>query len=133
VPYTESRRRQLPCPEKLRSGKAECPRGIVSDGQLLELLSLLQIERIEAFGEPVVDRSEKLAGLIPLALIAPEPGEAPAIARASRSAARNGEDNNQSSRLQPRTSVNRSSRQGGIGRIECAYLITTPFRWFQVK
>jgi hypothetical protein len=62
VPYTESCRRQLPCPEKLRSGKAECPRGIVSDGQLLELLSLLQIERIEAFGEPVVDRSEKLAG-----------------------------------------------------------------------
>jgi hypothetical protein len=36
-------------------------------------LGLFQIERVEAFGEQVVDRSEKLAGLIPLALIAPEP------------------------------------------------------------
>ena len=35
-------------------------------------LGLLQIERIEPFGEPAVDRCEKLAGLIPLALIAPE-------------------------------------------------------------
>ena len=39
-------------------------------------LGLLQIERVEAFGEPAVDRSEKLAGLIPLALIAPEPRHA---------------------------------------------------------
>ena len=35
-------------------------------------LGLLQIERIEPFGEPAVDRCEKLAGVIPLALIAPE-------------------------------------------------------------
>jgi len=33
-------------------------------------LGLFQIERVEAFGEPAVDRSEKLAGRIPLALIA---------------------------------------------------------------
>jgi hypothetical protein len=33
---------------------------------------LFQIERIEALGKPAVDRSEKLAGLISLALIAPE-------------------------------------------------------------
>jgi hypothetical protein len=33
-------------------------------------LSLFQIERVEAFGEPAVDRSEKLAGLVPLSLIA---------------------------------------------------------------
>ena len=39
-------------------------------------LGLLQIERVEAFGEPAVDRSEKFAGLIPLALIAPEPRHA---------------------------------------------------------
>jgi hypothetical protein len=40
-----------------------------SDGQLVEQsLRLLQIERVEAFGEPAVDRSEKLASLIPLAL-----------------------------------------------------------------
>jgi hypothetical protein len=36
-------------------------------------LSLFQIERVEAFGEPAVDWSEKIAGLVPLALIAPEP------------------------------------------------------------
>ena len=35
---------------------------------------LFQIERVEAFGKPVIDRSKKFAGLIPLTLIAPEPG-----------------------------------------------------------
>jgi hypothetical protein len=35
-------------------------------------LGLFQIERVEAFGEPAVDRSEKLARRIPLALIAEE-------------------------------------------------------------
>jgi hypothetical protein len=35
-------------------------------------LNLLQIERVEAFGEPAIDRSEKVAGLRPPALIAPE-------------------------------------------------------------
>jgi hypothetical protein len=39
-------------------------------------LRFLQIERVEAFGEPLVDRSEKIAGLIPLTLIAPEPRHA---------------------------------------------------------
>jgi hypothetical protein len=43
--------------------------------QLIEQrLRFLQIERVEALGEPAVDRSEKIAGLILLALIAPEPG-----------------------------------------------------------
>src|SRR5262249_25809983 len=37
---------------------------------------LLQIERIEPFTEPAVDRSEKIAALIPLALITPEPRHA---------------------------------------------------------
>ena len=32
---------------------------------------VLQIERVEALGEPAVDRSEKITGLFPLALIAP--------------------------------------------------------------
>jgi hypothetical protein len=42
--------------------------------QLVEqFLSLFQIERVEAFGERAVDRSEKPAGLAVLALIAPEP------------------------------------------------------------
>jgi hypothetical protein len=39
--------------------------------QLVEqFLSLLQIECVEPFGEPTVDRSEKITSLIPLALIA---------------------------------------------------------------
>src|SRR6478752_2043372 len=36
-------------------------------------LGLLQIKRIEAFGEPVVDRGEQIASLFPLVLVAPEP------------------------------------------------------------
>ena len=35
-------------------------------------LSLFQIERVEAFGEPAVDRSEKVAGLMRLPLATPE-------------------------------------------------------------
>ena len=47
------------------------PRG-VSSCQLFEQdLGLLQVEHVEAFGEPAVDRGEKIAGLIPLALSAP--------------------------------------------------------------
>ena len=34
-------------------------------------LGLLQIERVEAFSEPAVDRSEYVTGLVPLPLIAP--------------------------------------------------------------
>ena len=34
-------------------------------------LGLLQIARIEALGEPAIDRSEKITRFIPLALIAP--------------------------------------------------------------
>ena len=44
---------------------------MLSSGQLVEQrLRLFQIERVEAFGEPAVDRSEEIARLIPLALIA---------------------------------------------------------------
>jgi hypothetical protein len=35
-------------------------------------LRLFKIERVEALGEPSVDRCQKLASLVPLALIAPE-------------------------------------------------------------
>jgi hypothetical protein len=45
--------------------------------QLVEQsLGLFQIEPVEAFAEPVVDWSKKIASLIPLALIAPEPRHA---------------------------------------------------------
>ena len=44
--------------------------GAVAKLQLIEQsLSLLQIARIEPLGKPAVDRSEKIAGLITLALI----------------------------------------------------------------
>ena len=39
-------------------------------------LRLLQIARIKPFCKPAIDRSEKLASLIPLALVAPEPRHA---------------------------------------------------------
>src|SRR5215471_17167191 len=39
-------------------------------------LRLFQIPRVKPFGEPAEDRSEKLARLIALALIAPEPRHA---------------------------------------------------------
>jgi hypothetical protein len=46
----------------------------LSNSQLIEQrLGLSKIERIEALSEPAIDRREKVAGLITLALIAPEP------------------------------------------------------------
>src|SRR5262249_23634680 len=45
--------------------------------QLVERrLGLFQIARVEAFGEPPIDRSEKIASLIALSLITPEPRHA---------------------------------------------------------
>jgi hypothetical protein len=37
---------------------------------------VFQDRRIEAFGEPAMDRGEKMVGPLPLALIAPEAGKA---------------------------------------------------------
>jgi len=37
-----------------------------------QALSLLQIARVKPFSKPAVHRSEKLASLLPLALVAPE-------------------------------------------------------------
>jgi hypothetical protein len=37
---------------------------------------LLQVERIEAFGKATIDRGEKIVGLLSIALVAPEAGEA---------------------------------------------------------
>ena len=45
--------------------------------QLIEKsLGLLQVKRVETLGEPAIDRSEKIARLIPLTLIAPQPRHA---------------------------------------------------------
>ena len=52
-------------------------RNWLSGVQLLQQrLRLLQIARVEPFGEPAVDRSEQFARLLRLALVAPEAGEA---------------------------------------------------------
>jgi hypothetical protein len=49
------------------SARPGCRRGELSSSKLVQQrLRLLQIERVEAFGEPTVDRSEQLAGLLPL-------------------------------------------------------------------
>ena len=56
--------------------------GLDADGaaRLLQFgqqrLCLVQIARIKPFGEPAVDRSEQIAGLISVPLIAPEPRHA---------------------------------------------------------
>ena len=39
-------------------------------------LRVLQIRRIEAFGEPIVDRTEQITGFCAFALVAPESGKA---------------------------------------------------------
>jgi hypothetical protein len=40
----------------------ECLRNIASDGQVLEQpFCLFQIDRVEAFGEPAIDRSKEIA------------------------------------------------------------------------
>jgi hypothetical protein len=46
----------------LSSGRAH------DDNSSSKVLGLFQIERVEAFGEPAVDRSQKLASLIPFPL-----------------------------------------------------------------
>jgi hypothetical protein len=43
---------------------------------LQQRLCLFQIERVEAFGKPAVNRSEQFARLLHLALVAPEACEA---------------------------------------------------------
>ena len=53
-----------------------------SGAQLVEKgLSFLQIDRVDALGEPAIDWSEKIAGLIPLALTALKPRHADRRAR----------------------------------------------------
>jgi hypothetical protein len=66
--------RQFPLPDSCAATKSGQCRDCGSGIQLIEQrLRFLQIECIEALGEPVVDRSEKLTGRILLTLIAPEP------------------------------------------------------------
>ena len=72
-----ARLRDGPLPDLCAATKSGQCRDCGSGIQLIEQpLSLLEIARVETFGKPAADRSEKIAGLIPLALIAPEPREA---------------------------------------------------------
>ena len=62
---------------RLPAGTKRPFRNLLSGVQLVEQsLGLLQVERVKAFGEPAVDWSDKIAGLIPFALIAFEPRHA---------------------------------------------------------
>jgi hypothetical protein len=78
-PRCKPHRPDRPSSETLHnSGLMRCNKnGAVSENrlsgvQLIEqCFGLLQIERVEAFAEPSVDRRKKLAGLLPFALIAP--------------------------------------------------------------
>jgi hypothetical protein len=69
--------RDGPLPDSCAATKSGQYRDCGSGIQLIEQrLRFLQIEGVEAFGKPTVDRSEKIARLFPLALIAPEPRHA---------------------------------------------------------
>jgi len=48
----------------------------ISPELIEQCLGVLEDRRVEAFGEPGEDRSEKLASLLPLTLVAPEPRHA---------------------------------------------------------
>ena len=50
-------------------------RGWRSAQCLQQRLGIFQIRRVKAFGEPIVDRGEQIAGLLGLALLLPEAGE----------------------------------------------------------
>src|ERR1019366_3268771 len=76
-PISSHKKRPAPSPLRAHSCSKRPFRKPLSGVQLVEQrLSLLQIERVKTFGEPAVDRSEKIAGLIPLALTAPQPRHA---------------------------------------------------------
>src|SRR5215510_8516051 len=49
---------------------------VLSPEFLQQHLGLLEIRRVKALREPAVERREQLAGLIPLALLLPEPTQA---------------------------------------------------------
>jgi hypothetical protein len=53
-----------------------CRRRMLRCQRVEQRLGFFQIARVEAFGEPAVNRSEQFASLLPLPLIAPEPRHA---------------------------------------------------------
>ena len=51
-------------------------RSRLSTERLKQRLCFLKVERLEAFGEPAVDRREKIAGFAAATLVSAQPGEA---------------------------------------------------------
>ncbi len=105
--------------EKCRSRTFLRPfRNSLSGVQLTEKsLGLLQIERVEALGEPAVDRSEQFASLLRLSLITPEPRHA-ALNRYVRSGRRRFWERSAAPPLlaQPHLLGELRTRRGLIGR-----------------
>jgi len=81
-PVKGHRRSVGPLPKSARNGDscAATNSGHQNSLSVVQLgeqrLGLLQIERVEAFGEPAVDRREQLASLLRLPLITPKPRHA---------------------------------------------------------
>src|SRR5271155_4477312 len=70
-------RREGPVSDSCAATKSRQFRNWLSGMQLIQQrLRLLQIERVEAFGEPAVDRSEQFTSLLPFPLITPQPRRA---------------------------------------------------------
>ena len=64
-------------PANTRNLSEDVESGLFIGCQLIkQRLRFLQIERVEAFSEPLVDRSEQFASLLLLPLIAPQPRHA---------------------------------------------------------
>jgi hypothetical protein len=72
-PATRQDGRKVPLPDSCAATESGQCRDCGSGIQLIEQrLRFLQIERVKPFGKPAVDWSEKIASLIPLALVAPK-------------------------------------------------------------
>jgi hypothetical protein len=65
-----------PLPKSAKTGSRGAFQLALSGQVIEQCLRLFQIKRVDPFGEPAVDRSKKLASLLPLALRTPETREA---------------------------------------------------------
>jgi hypothetical protein len=65
---------KLPAVSRMNARMACCP---ASGRQFVEQgLGIFQVEHLESLGEAAIDRCQKIAGLVSLALIAPQPRQA---------------------------------------------------------
>ena len=74
---TQYRRSKAPPADGRVGGNLQFPLGLHCSRQLVEQrLSLFQVDGVEAFGEPAIDRREQVARFGVAALVTAEPGEA---------------------------------------------------------